>query len=261
MTERYEPTVEERTFTQGRGDCLRVSGDGFFATLQGEGVTAGRPVVFMRLHDCNLQCGLAGKGWRCDTWYTWDKTTPEYWRESLHVPVERATDTINQLWEAKHSEVEDRRLVISGGEPLLQQSQIRRLLPRLPNWQVEIETNGTVLPHTDLKTVQLNCSPKLATSGNAQRARYRPRVLQRIATFPNSWFKFVIADEDQDIAELTSIVETNSLDYARVLLMSEGSDREKLIASDRRLEDIATSLGCGITKRNHIFWFGDKRRT
>lgn len=37
-------------------DKFRVSGDGVFYTLQGEGETMGRPCVFLRLHVCNLKC-------------------------------------------------------------------------------------------------------------------------------------------------------------------------------------------------------------
>ena len=79
-----------------------------FHSLQGEGVTAGRPSVFLRLATCNLACS-----W-CDTKYTWDWDSYENEREVVSLFV---------------SEVEERllrfgcpRLVITGGEPLMQQT-------------------------------------------------------------------------------------------------------------------------------------------
>ena len=36
---------------------LKISGDGIFYTLQGEGPTMGEPTSFLRLQICNLACG------------------------------------------------------------------------------------------------------------------------------------------------------------------------------------------------------------
>ena len=47
-------------------DKIRLSGDGIFGTIQGEGKSMGEPVVFLRTHICNLRCT-----W-CDTPYTWN---------------------------------------------------------------------------------------------------------------------------------------------------------------------------------------------
>src|SRR3972149_4620795 len=65
-------------------DKLKISGDGAFYTLQGEGVTMGEPAVFLRLHICNLRCG-----W-CDAWYTWNPKTPEFWTEGKDWTIEEA---------------------------------------------------------------------------------------------------------------------------------------------------------------------------
>ena len=60
------------------------------------------------------------------------------------------------------------RLVITGGEPLLQGAALARMVAMLEGVSVEIETNGTVAPHPALDPLvaQYNVSPKLAHSGN-----------------------------------------------------------------------------------------------
>lgn len=260
MTEAYIPTAAERENLHAQGDFLKLSGDGVFATLQGEGATAGVPAVFLRLQTCNLQCGANGEGWRCDAWYTWDRTTPEFWQETTNQPVGEVVDRINAAWEERFGAEYEPTLVITGGEPMLQQTKMLSLIQNFPDWKIEIETNGTIMPSDELKKCQINCSPKLSTSGNTLRARYRPDVLKKIASFPNHWFKFVVASES-DVQEIIEIVEANGFDFGRVLLMSEGIEPETLRQSDERLSSIAHALGCAVTARNQIFWFGNTRAT
>lgn len=260
MAEVYIPTLEETQHVLQKGDFLKVSGDGVFATLQGEGDTAGEKAVFLRLQNCNLHCGANGQGWQCDAWYTWDRTTPEFWKEVINMPVSEVADQVSTAWTSTFDESDGRRLVITGGEPLLQQKKIPRLLALLDGWAIEIETNGTITPAQELQDAQINCSPKLSSSGNGQRARFRPNVLNAIAALPNSWFKFVISS-DTDVDEVQDIVLQTDISYDRVLLMSEGTDPETLSKSDEKLADIAKDLGCMVTARNQIFWFGNTRAT
>lgn len=262
MSELYTPTAEEVQRTSGFSDELKLSGDGVFATLQGEGVSAGRPSVFLRLQNCNLHCGRDGEGWKCDAWYTWDRTTAEFWQETRLSPVISVADTLQESWRTNFDdETLVPNLVITGGEPLLQQRKLAKLLPLLPGWHTEVETNGTILPIDEFQNTQINCSPKLATSGNEQRARRRERVLQGIAAFPNHWFKFVVSEE-RDLEEIDAVMQlANGGDYSRVLLMSEGVVGAELVQRDARLEATAKTLGCRVTARNHIFWYGDKRAT
>ena len=259
----YTPTSIEKEVTLARGDFLKLSGDGIFATQQGEGVTAGRESVFLRLQNCNLACGKDDQGWSCDTWYTWDKATPEYWRETSNVGVQEVVDKIEECWDVNFGKVLLPNLVITGGEPLLQQGKIIALLSMLPGWDIEIETNGTVAPKPELTSCQINCSPKLSSSGNSLAQRRKIDVLKRIAKMPNYWLKFVITDEQftSDIEEVQELVHISDAQDERVLLMPEGSDPDKLSRLFERLMPVAENFGYSVVQRNHVFWYGNKRRT
>ena len=132
-----------------------------FHSIQGEGVSAGTPTVFLRLATCNLACT-----W-CDTRYTWD------WRNFDYADgvVEMALDEV----ERRVLEFGRPRLVITGGEPLLQQAVLAPLVSSLAGqgFYCELETNGTIVPSPDMieGIAQWNVSPKLENSGNMTRAR------------------------------------------------------------------------------------------
>src|SRR5207249_1028716 len=116
---------------------------------------------------CNLACT-----W-CDTPYTWD-----WGRYDPAVELKRRTVT-EIVTELDHMDIE--MVVITGGEPLLQQRYLPPLLDvvRQRGWRVEVETAGTLTPTDALVAVdQFNVSPKLANSGNDVDRRYHPDVLR-----------------------------------------------------------------------------------
>jgi len=95
-----------------------------FRSLQGEGKNQGRPCTFIRCAGCNLKCR-----W-CDTPYS---------REGGSVyPVEQVLDQIRHFG--------GNYACITGGEPLLQENDIRILCRELrkAGYSIEIETNGTI---------------------------------------------------------------------------------------------------------------------
>ena len=225
-----------------------VSGDGAFYTLQGEGLSIGRPAVFLRLHHCNLECD-----W-CDAWYTWKKDTPEFLseRQKWHIP--QTAKIIKEVGKTC------RLLVITGGEPLLQQKSIIQLVKLLPDWEVEIETNGTILPKADLiGRVRFNCSPKLSNSGtHSGKPRIVPEVLRLLDT-TDTVFKFVVRDQ-RDVAEM----ECDFLAYisaAKVMLMPEGTDTATNQAHLQNIAEIAVKRGYRVTTRLHVIIWGNTRRT
>lgn len=261
MIEAYIPTSTDIQRIKPRADMLKVSGDGVFATLQGEGITAGLPAVFLRLHYCNLACGDSS-GWKCDTQYTWDKKTREYWQEPEDWKYDETALRIFQAWDSRFGQNTnyEKRLVITGGEPLLQQRKIARILELIPDWKVEVETNGTISPLLELRDRQFNCSPKLANSGNSLRVRYKPEVLRLINSLPNSWFKFVVV-EPKDIEEIDEIVNDCGIDKSKILIMPEGQTAEEVSKHAELLKEEVSARSWRITLRNQLIWFGPKRRT
>ncbi len=103
-----------------------------FASIQGEGRSAGQPCAFVRLSRCNLACV-----W-CDTAYTWDFDRFDRKANQITLSEQDAAARIAAL--GQH------RLVITGGEPLLQAPALARMIALLPPMQIEVETNGTVMP-------------------------------------------------------------------------------------------------------------------
>jgi len=265
MTDVYKPTTQESDNISPLKDHFKVSGDQIFATLQGEGLfpeeggTAGLPAIFLRLHFCNLACS-----W-CDTKYTWDKTRAEFWQESENWTIEETAQKLSNLWdqtewEAKFGKTGPKRLVVTGGEPLLQQDKIAQLIKILPGWSIEIETNGTVPPSDALLSCQINSSPKLSNSGNLKVLRYKPDVLKRINNWPNSWFKFVVQDET-DLTEVEEIVKACKLSKDKVLIMPEGYTLDDVKKHAALVAKAVIKHGWRIGRRNQLTWFGTKRRT
>ena len=229
-----------------------------FASLQGEGPSVGRPVAFVRLSRCNLACS-----W-CDTAYTWrfeGDNRPH--RDGL--AFERATNQIT-LDEAdvaaRIMALGQDRLVITGGEPLLQGAALARMVALLQGMTVEIETNGTVAPHPELNPLvaQYNVSPKLAHSGNSAELALLPERLAGWSAEPKAYFKFVISAPN-DLTEVLDLIERHNIDPARVYLMPEGADSATLRAREVWLAQLALQNGLRLSDRLHIHLYGDSRGT
>ena len=233
-------------------------GPEIFASVQGEGPSMGMPVAFMRLSRCNLACV-----W-CDTAYTWHfqgderphRGGVEYDRKAnqLSLPEDEVAARIMALGQS--------RLVITGGEPLLQAPALARLLELLPDVSVEIETNGTTRAPTplDIRIDQFNVSPKLAHSGNPAELALLPERLDAYATDPRAWFKFVIA-EPADVEEVLALRDRYRFRPGHVFLMAEGTDSETLREREKWLAPLCVRHGFRLSDRLHIHLFGDTRAT
>ncbi|MCX7747406.1 MAG: radical SAM protein [Clostridia bacterium] len=117
-----------------------------FLSVQGESLSAGFPTIFVRFTGCNLRCSY------CDTSYAYEEG------RDMH-PIEIHNSIKMYGYQ---------RVCLTGGEPLLQEG-MGKLLSILENYNVTIETNGSVLldsamlgdKHSfvmDVKTPSSGCS-------------------------------------------------------------------------------------------------------
>lgn len=225
--------------------CLKVS-EIFGPTFQGEGPSAGQLAMFLRLSRCNLTCT-----W-CDTPYTWDSRRFDIAEEtSLLAPAE-AVERLRAI--------DAPLVVVTGGEPLLQQEALRPVLDacRADGRRVEVETNGTLRPKEQLldATTRLNVSPKLANSGLALPRRFRPTILRELAASGKAIFKFVV-ERQVDLDEIVSI--EARLGIRPIWVMPQGQTAEEIAAVMRDIADAVLAHGWNLSTRLHVTLWGTAR--
>ena len=219
-----------------------------FHTLQGEGTLVGTPAVFLRMAQCNLACT-----W-CDTKYTWDWKNYDYNKEVVEISPEDVEREVLGFG-CSH-------LVVTGGEPMMQQEQMAGLIGSLKGrgFTFEVETNGTIAPTPEMATYidQWNVSPKLATSGNSPEQRYFPGVLRSFASMPQARFKFVVTRES-DMEEVRWLVQELAIPRERVLLSPEGRTPSVLQERSAWLSQLCVNENLRFSPRLHIYLWGDTR--
>lgn len=243
-------------------DSILLSGDQMFYTLQGEGPTMGLPAVFVRLHVCNLRCS-----W-CDAFYTWDGSSREFWTESTRMSFEECAALVRWTWGCKESfdfpeqgYTMAKRVVWTGGEPLIQKTQIEKvseILSKNEYYEFEIETNGTLMPtELMLNDWQFNCSPKLSNSKNQHHSMVKPKVLEALAE-ANTTFKFVCRDE-KDLDEIYEKYLPHIYKY-QIIVMPEGITSDEIDKHMKQLAEPCKDRGLRMLGRMQAqAWDGARR--
>ena len=217
-----------------------------FYSLQGEGIDVGKPAVFIRTALCNLSCG-----W-CDTKYTWDWNNYDYDREVSEMSVAEIQEQISGF-DTKHC-------IITGGEPLIQQTKLIPLLSSLKGngYFVEVETNGTILPSNMIERFvdRWNVSPKLRNSSNLKQNREVRACLEYFAKNSKAYIKFVISSRS-DITEVMTLIGKYLLKRQRIILMPEGNSAAEIIEKSKWLAEICLKNGYRLSIRLHtLIWSG-----
>lgn len=238
-------TLAVRDGSAGGPERLLVA-EVFGPTLQGEGPSMGVPAVFVRLSRCNLACV-----W-CDTPYTWDWSRFDPRAESRPWTVPDLAAWVLARPPAL--------VVVTGGEPLLQQRPLTTLVEQLTSAgrRVEVETNGTRAPERRLveSGAWFNVSPKLANSAMPEPRRIVPAALKALVDSGRARFKFVIHDRG-DLEEIAGLATRFGL--TPVWVMPEGATTEAVLSGAQRVAEDVIARGWGLSLRLHVLLWGDTR--
>ncbi len=220
----------------------------FGPTFQGEGPSIGQQALFVRLSRCNLSCP------GCDTPYTWDWRRFDPRAEATRIPAEAVTS-----WLLARS---PRLVIITGGEPLIQQQLLLPVVQALADAgrRIEIETNGTIAANAALVAAvdRFNVSPKLAgfAAPTDTARRIDPKALRSFAETGKAVFKFVVTGLS-DLAELDRL--HDELGLEPIWVMPEGTTAERIVAVARDIADEVLARGWHLTTRLHVLLWGDTR--
>lgn len=219
-----------------------------FHSIQGEGVLAGVPSLFLRTSGCNLRCT-----W-CDTPYTSWNPEGEQW------PISKLIDRVK--------ESNCHHVVVTGGEPMIQPeiAELTRAL-RETGVHITIETAGTVFHQLECDLMSI--SPKLANSTPIKedggrwaeqhdRLRLQPDLLARLITQYDYQLKFVVQNKS-DVDEAAALVQQLGAVPGNVLLMPEGIDAAALHARAEWIVDECIRRGFRFCPRLHVQLWGNRR--
>lgn len=222
----------------------------FGPTLQGEGPLSGRRASFIRLGLCNLDC------LNCDTPYTWDwigRTGKVYDRKSLDRCEPEAL--VNMV--AAHG---TDLVIITGGEPLVQRTNLHELMEQLvaAGFEIQVETNGTISPD-QLLSIEATwvVSPKGEAMPTSQPA-IRKTVLREFAGCDTAHLKVVCATGD-DVAAARDLADELDWPLDRVWVMPEGIDPNVLVSRSTVIADAAIAKGLNLSTRLHVLAWGNVR--
>lgn len=185
----------------------------------------GQPAVFVRLSGCNLKCDF------CDSRYA-------------------DTGIIMSVFDVE-KEIKSygcEKVIITGGEPLLQTEEVKKLFYLLVDSHIiSLETNGTI--YTDLPFRLISVSPK--------RQHLNMPILGHYAKQNNIIFKFV--KEEGIVNWWEPLIAKLQIPAKKVWIMPEGKTRKKQLQKMEDVWEYCSDRGFNFSPRLHVLTYDDKR--
>lgn len=198
-----------------------------FYSIQGEGVSVGKPAVFVRLSICNLRCPF------CDTKYSW--------YEGNEMSVDDVVKRVRAF--------PANRVVWTGGEPTLQLREIEEAVKQLKKYKHEIESNATLLFDSSLFDV-VTLSPK--------KEYINKKVISNMKDRENVYFKFVV-DNVKDFEYFDSLVKKMRINEEKVYFQPIGTNLDEILKVSKWLVEFCLKHGYNYSPRLHIMLWGNVR--
>lgn len=215
---------------------LRISE--IFKSIEGEGIRAGYPCIFIRLHGCNLRCSY------CDSMYAVEGN------DYTEMTVQEVWDNI--VYEFGVSKSGLTKVTLTGGEPLIHKDTMELVNLLLANGcEVNIETNGAcdISPYL-LRNVIITMDWKSISSGmNTKMNVENLRLLRDIDVI-----KFVVGSIE-DLDQMKKVIQnTRAIPFVSSIF---GEIEPKDIVQyllDNRLDEVRMQL-----QMHKFIWNPDKR--
>ena len=228
-----------------------------YPAIAGEGVNAGHPVTLVRLFGSNLEDRLDPHP------YAWQLQTKS--ENARNLLIDDVLEEINKLKGNK------RHLLITGGEPLLQQEALIEFLQRYEKWfnrkpYVEVETNGTIMPKDELDglidkynvAICLSNSTNSPDSRNTFDQRVKKSVCEFFACSKKASFKFYLRDvlEFKEVAEIEKAI---GIPKHKIWLTSAEINYVDVRRSAPGIMNLCLEKGYKYSPRLHVTMYGAKR--
>ncbi|MFA5291786.1 MAG: 7-carboxy-7-deazaguanine synthase QueE [Phycisphaerae bacterium] len=210
-----------------------------FYSIQGEGILAGRPSVFIRLAGCPLRCRF------CDTKYAIDSKAGK---------LRTIEKIVKQVKKYKTDYI-----VITGGEPIIC-PHLPVLCNALKKYHITIETAGIKFV-PGLECDLMSISPKLSNAypKNANKKQYlKTDQLKKLMDNYACQFKFVI-EKAGDVDEVEKTLRSIRIDRSDVMLMPQAKNLPEYLKRSFLIARLCKKHHFAFSQRLQIMlWQGEK---
>lgn len=243
-----------------------------YISIQSEGPNIGKVSLFITFFGCNLAntCGVE----LCDASHTFYTKKEMFDNETYADKPDRVTyPNCEKMYESifeMNPLGEFNNIVITGGEPMLWQIEIAKLLmflrDRYSNYvTVEVETNGTLPVEEELidwfRMVHFNINAKIQFHtkfpliSQITGIRESNKDLVSFTEFDHSaWCIKIIYTSKSIEKDLDKLVNTYDITKDKIYIVPEGSTKAMHLLNIKKCVDFAINNGYNFSPRVHLLW-------